>query len=171
MTATASFAAILDDSPNGGSKMTLAEHPLARDVAILISAICSLNGIYATVVFFFSSIYGRTGATTKPRHEAAEFRQSQAIIGKHACSGRLLRQTYTKPSQKPIAFIGRRTTLHCIALHKHTHTRPPILDSIFVEKDRSNDQCFWACVCGWMDLRGIVRKEFHPRILSRKPTH
>ena len=58
LTATASFAALLDDNPEGDKSLT--QHPMARNIAIFICAICSLSGIYSTVVFSFSSIYGRT---------------------------------------------------------------------------------------------------------------
>lgn len=57
LTATASFAALLDDSPEPGSKSL--HSGIAHDFAIFICAICSLSGIYSTVVFSFSSIYGR----------------------------------------------------------------------------------------------------------------
>ena len=58
LTATASFAALLDDKPEGDKSLT--QHPYARNAAIVLCAICSLSGIYSTVVFSFSSIYGRT---------------------------------------------------------------------------------------------------------------
>lgn len=89
LTATASFAAIIDDSSsdnNGSTETTITETTthLARNLAILISATCSLSGIYATVVFSFSSIYGRT-AVALGRFEAYQtFLQQTASLRKKA---------------------------------------------------------------------------------------
>lgn len=82
LTATASFAALLDDNPEGDK--SLAQESLARNFAILICAICSLSGIYSTVVFSFSSIYGRT-AIGMGKYEAYEsFLSATAIMRKRA---------------------------------------------------------------------------------------
>ncbi len=54
LTATASFAALLDDNPQGDKSLT--QHPVARNIAIFLCAICSLSGIYSTVVFSFSNL-------------------------------------------------------------------------------------------------------------------
>jgi len=82
LTATASFAALLDDNPEGAKSLT--QKPLARNVAILICAICSLSGIYSTVVFSFSSIYGRT-AIGMGNHRACEsFLEATASTRKKA---------------------------------------------------------------------------------------
>jgi hypothetical protein len=91
LTATASFAAIIDDAPNdgggdGSTETSIAKTTthLARNLAILFSATCSLSGIYATVVFSFSSIYGRT-AVSLGRFEAYQtFLQQTASFRKKA---------------------------------------------------------------------------------------
>ena len=59
LTATASFAALLDDNPDHMNSLAKS-NPLAHNTAVLLGAVCTLAGMYATVVFSFSSIYGRT---------------------------------------------------------------------------------------------------------------
>lgn len=82
LTATASFAALLDDNPEGHK--SLSNRPMGRNFAILICAICSLSGIYSTVVFSFSSIYGRT-AIGMGKYEAYEsFLSATAVMRKRA---------------------------------------------------------------------------------------
>jgi hypothetical protein len=88
LTATASFAALLDDNPEGDKSLT--QRAMARNVAILLCAVCSLSGIYSTVVFSFSSIYGRTAIAMR-KYEAYEtFLASTAPMRKRAFFAYLL---------------------------------------------------------------------------------
>lgn len=82
LTATASFAALLDDNPE--TDKSLAQRPIARNVAIFLCAICSLSGIYSTVVFSFSSIYGRTALGMGNDQACEAFLKATASMRKKA---------------------------------------------------------------------------------------
>jgi hypothetical protein len=83
LTATASFAALFEASnPNNenhadASSMTSI---ILHNISVLTCSICSLSGIYATVVFSFSSIYGRTAVGTGKIDIYEEFLINTEII-------------------------------------------------------------------------------------------
>ena len=61
LTATASFAALFEANPGEHEHPRM---PILHNLTVLVCAICTLSGIYATVVFSFSSIYGRAAVGT-----------------------------------------------------------------------------------------------------------
>jgi hypothetical protein len=90
LTATASFAALFEanseqqdntnNNNNNNNNNNTYYMSLLHNISVLTCTICSLSGIYATVVFSFSSIYGRTAVGTGRIDIYEEFLKSTGSI-------------------------------------------------------------------------------------------
>ena len=82
LTATASFAALFETNSQdeGTTRSSSSYMSLLHNVSVLTCSICSLSGIYATVVFSLSSIYGRAAVGTGRMDIYEEFLKSTETI-------------------------------------------------------------------------------------------
>jgi len=82
LTATASFAALFETNSldEGTTRSSSSYMSLLHNVSVLTCSICSLSGIYATVVFSLSSIYGRAAVGTGRMDIYEEFLKSTETI-------------------------------------------------------------------------------------------
>ena len=82
LTATASFAALFETNSQdeGTTRSSSSYMSLLHNVSVLTCSVCSLSGIYATVVFSLSSIYGRAAVGTGRMDIYEEFLKSTETI-------------------------------------------------------------------------------------------
>mmetsp|Transcript_550 Transcript_550/g.1361 ORF Transcript_550/g.1361 Transcript_550/m.1361 type:complete len:197 (-) Transcript_550:289-879(-) len=87
LTATASFAAMFEASPDD---KIYDQFPSVHTIWMATCSLCSLSGIYATVVFSFSSTYGHTAVGTGRVHIYEAFLESTAEYRRRAFNMYLL---------------------------------------------------------------------------------
>ena len=81
LTATASFAALFEADLE---HKFFPRWPFVHNIWVATCALCSLSGIYATVVFSLSSTYGRTAVGTGRIHIYEAFLESTSVYRRRA---------------------------------------------------------------------------------------